>query len=190
MLKGLSPGAALVLLMAGPATNAATITLVGKTFGRKTLIVYMSTIIISALLFGHLINLFLPETWFIMSDNANHIHEHELLPQWLKTGSGILLGGLIINSLVKTYFEKRKLNKLKSEKINIGIMDQKKLIINGMTCNHCKISVEKGLLEIEGIEKVDADIFNNHVKITGKDINLEEVKKVASRLGYKYEGEV
>jgi uncharacterized membrane protein YraQ (UPF0718 family) len=38
MLKGLSPGAALVLLMAGPATNAATITMIAKVLGKKSLI--------------------------------------------------------------------------------------------------------------------------------------------------------
>ena len=38
MLKGLSPGAAIVFLMAGPATNAATMTVIGNVFGRRTLI--------------------------------------------------------------------------------------------------------------------------------------------------------
>ena len=41
MLKGLSPGAALVLLMAGPATNMATMLVINKVLGRKTLITYL-----------------------------------------------------------------------------------------------------------------------------------------------------
>jgi uncharacterized protein len=45
LMKGVSPGAALVFLMAGPATNVATIAVLGKTMGRKSLIIYLSTII-------------------------------------------------------------------------------------------------------------------------------------------------
>jgi uncharacterized protein len=43
--KGLSPGAALVFLLAGPATNAATITMVAAMLGRRSLIIYLSCII-------------------------------------------------------------------------------------------------------------------------------------------------
>ncbi|MEZ5072913.1 MAG: permease [Bacteroidales bacterium] len=35
MMKGLSPGAALVLLMAGPATNIATMSVIGSTLGKS-----------------------------------------------------------------------------------------------------------------------------------------------------------
>ncbi len=191
MLKGLSPGAALVLLMAGPATNAATITLIGKTFGRKTLVVYMTTIIVGALVFGFIINTILPANWFLIpGQHGEHIHNHELLPYWLKIGSSLLLGSLIINSLVKTFFEKRKLKKMKKIKINVETMVNKEVIINGMTCNHCKMTVEKGLMEIGGIERVEADIYNSHVKISGEHIDLEEVKNAALRLGYQFAGEV
>ncbi|RLD62015.1 MAG: heavy metal-associated domain-containing protein, partial [Bacteroidetes bacterium] len=42
LMKGLSPGAALVFLMAGPATNAATITVLGKVMGKKALTSYLA----------------------------------------------------------------------------------------------------------------------------------------------------
>jgi uncharacterized protein len=42
--KGLSPGAALVFLLAGPATNAATITMVAAMLGRRSLVIYLSCI--------------------------------------------------------------------------------------------------------------------------------------------------
>lgn len=38
MLKGLTPGAALVLLMAGPATNVASLLVVNKVMGKKNLL--------------------------------------------------------------------------------------------------------------------------------------------------------
>ena len=55
-LKGLSPGAALVFLLAGPATNMATITVVSKLLGKKTMVIYLSAIVICSLMMGVLVN--------------------------------------------------------------------------------------------------------------------------------------
>ncbi len=63
LMKGLSPGAAFVLLMAGPATNAATITMIGKVLGKRSLIIYLISIIAGALTFGILIDYVLPVSW-------------------------------------------------------------------------------------------------------------------------------
>ena len=52
MAKGLTPGAALVLLMAGPAVNSASMLVVGKVFGRRTLRLYLTAIITGAVVFG------------------------------------------------------------------------------------------------------------------------------------------
>jgi uncharacterized membrane protein YraQ (UPF0718 family) len=57
VLKGLSPGAALVFLLAGPATNAATITVVSRYFGKKATLVYLISIALCSLLLGWLTNL-------------------------------------------------------------------------------------------------------------------------------------
>ncbi len=59
ILKGLSPGAALVFLLAGPATNAATLTLVLRYFGRAASLIYLAAIALGALIFGFLLNRFL-----------------------------------------------------------------------------------------------------------------------------------
>jgi hypothetical protein len=48
-LKGFSPGALLVFLLAGPATNAATILVVGKLLGRRSAVIYVASIIIVTL---------------------------------------------------------------------------------------------------------------------------------------------
>jgi len=60
ILKGISPGAALVFLIAGPATNAITVTVVSKTLGRKSLIIYLVSIIMVSLGMGFLFNLIIP----------------------------------------------------------------------------------------------------------------------------------
>jgi len=56
VLKGLSPGAALVFLLAGPATNVATMTVIARYFGKAALSVYLFSIAACSLFFGWLTN--------------------------------------------------------------------------------------------------------------------------------------
>jgi uncharacterized membrane protein YraQ (UPF0718 family) len=56
VLKGLSPGAALVFLLAGPATNAATMTVVAKHLGKAATFVYVAAIAICSLVIGWFVN--------------------------------------------------------------------------------------------------------------------------------------
>ena len=58
MLKGLSPGAAFVFLVTGPATNAAAIVTIWKILGRKTAVIYLFTVAGCALAGGLLLDLF------------------------------------------------------------------------------------------------------------------------------------
>ena len=112
MLKGLSPGAALILLMAGPATNAATITMIGKVLGKKSLVGYLGAIITGALLYGLFIDYILPQEWFRLSQHFGLVGQknQELIPMWLKAGSAILLVLLILNGYLQKFLEGRKKN--------------------------------------------------------------------------------
>jgi uncharacterized membrane protein YraQ (UPF0718 family) len=56
ILKGLTPGAAFVFLMTGPATNAASFITIWKSLGKKTAITYLLTVAFCALLFGFLLD--------------------------------------------------------------------------------------------------------------------------------------
>jgi len=56
VFKGLSPGAALVFLLSGPATNAATLAVLGRFFGRRAVGIYLGTIAGFSLLLGWLVN--------------------------------------------------------------------------------------------------------------------------------------
>ncbi len=71
---GLSPGAALVFLITGPATNAATLTTLWKIIGKKQLTVFLLTLALCALGAGFVINLFSPTLG--IQDQISHAHEH------------------------------------------------------------------------------------------------------------------
>ncbi len=78
VMKGLSPGAALVFLLAGPATNVATLTVVSKLLGKKTTAIYLISILINSLLFGLLVNAIYDfsdlsiQSWVSLGSEENH----------------------------------------------------------------------------------------------------------------------
>jgi len=189
IMKGLSPGAAIVFLMAGPATNAATISVIGNSMGRKTLIRYMVSIITGALFFGILVNEFLPREWFTEPIKAMHGegHEHEILPYWLQLVSSILLTLAIINALLRKYLLPGFRRKKQIDVQPLKTVDMNNMIkVEGMTCNHCKMNVENGIKNVEGIKDARANINTGEVEIEGENFNLDDVKKAVDNLGYKF----
>jgi uncharacterized membrane protein YraQ (UPF0718 family) len=57
MLKGISPGAALVFLLAGPATNASSLVVIARFFGRRFVSIYLASVVVVALSSGFLLDL-------------------------------------------------------------------------------------------------------------------------------------
>ena len=102
MMKGLTPGAALVLLMAGPACNMASILVINKTLGRKSLVLYLLSIITMAILWGHVVDYLLPAEWFQMALSVGRCCIEEST-SWLNWSSTIVLGLLLLNALWHTY---------------------------------------------------------------------------------------
>lgn len=56
MFAGVSPGAALAFLIAGPATNAATLTTIWKMLGHRSAVAYLATVAVGALVCGLALN--------------------------------------------------------------------------------------------------------------------------------------
>jgi hypothetical protein len=181
LMKGVSPGAALVFLMAGPATNVATMTVLGKTMGRKSLVIYLSTIVAGAIVFGLLTNWLIPADWIL--SKVMHIHgdgsDHEMLPGWLQLSSALLLIFSIVGGYFYSIFKKKK---------NMGKVEGITVNVEGMTCSHCESNVKRNLEALKGITNVVADNKSNSIKISGTNINLAKVKETVNGLGYKFVG--
>ena len=93
MMKGLTPGAALVMLMAGPACNVASILVINKVLGKKTLLLYLAAIITGSILFGVAIDQLLPREWFTDHLMSTHACCHDVAGwfEWTCTGILVLL---------------------------------------------------------------------------------------------------
>ncbi len=181
MLKGLSPGAALVLLMAGPATNIATITVILKTLGKKSLFIYLSTIIGGAMLGALFIDYILPSSWFELTQlHPTTGHQHGLTFFW-KISSSIILISLLFFVLLKPYF-KKYINQKKDT------MNQDICKVEGINCNHCKSSIERDLSELPFIKTVEVNVQSGEVLLEGDDIDFKTVEEHINNLGFKYKG--
>lgn len=185
ILKGISPGAAFVLLMAGPATNAATITMIGKVLGKRSLFAYLGTIIIGALSFGLLIDYVLPLEWFTNIAQKHIGHQHGTHLEWWQIASGILLAALIINGYIKRYFIKAKNTNSENLKIDTS-MEIKTIKVEGMTCNHCKMNVENNLKKLEFVDNATVNLADKTVIVEGDDLNIDALKNTVNGLGYRF----
>ena len=55
-----------------------------------------------------------------------------------------------------------------------------------MSCNHCKMSVEKALKGIDGVENVAVKLDDKKASITStKSINNDKIKKVIEDIGFE-----
>jgi len=102
MLKGLNPGAAFVFLVAGPATNAVTITIVSKELGKGAAALYLLSISVCSILMGWLLNEIW--NWFQMEGAHFVLKPMEMLPPWVNIVSSIILIILILASFVQKTF--------------------------------------------------------------------------------------
>lgn len=111
---------------------------------------------------------------------------------------------VVTNALRLRNFKSRNLNKDKANtfddkannKIRRNLNSNQKNIkedkivktisIEGMQCNHCKMSVEKALKQIEGIENVEVDLEKKKAVIqTSKEINNEQIKLAIEEEGFE-----
>ncbi|MBN2694426.1 SO_0444 family Cu/Zn efflux transporter [bacterium] len=239
LMKGISPGAALVFLMAGPATNAATMTVLAKSMGKKTLAIYITTITLGALIFGFFVDYFLPLEWFQLTKNYTESC-HSETPLY-STISAIILLLFIIYGWIKPHHHSHDSNDFKSEdriknnpkkndklnsigeiksisidskfslkqqKINpISIKNSIKSSINsnsekenseksnnslkyielnviGMTCNHCRMSVEREISKVSGVSSVSANHKTGLVKFSGENVDISIIRKNLNEIGF------
>ncbi|MBI1369308.1 MAG: SO_0444 family Cu/Zn efflux transporter [Planctomycetes bacterium] len=97
LLAGVSPGAVLVFLLAGPATNIGSIMVLRKELGTRTIAGYLAGVILGALAFGFATNL-IARSWD-MHIAAQVGHTHEMTPQWLAIACAAVLIFLAIPPL-------------------------------------------------------------------------------------------
>ena len=179
MMKGLSPGTALVLLMAGPAVNAASMLVVGKVLGKRTLLIYLLSITAGAIAFGLGIDWLLPREWFTTSLGMAS-ESSGASSDWFSIGCSIVMALLLVNAMILRF----------RHKDDCGCQDQececktRTYRIEGLRCNHCKANAEKAIAALEGVEKVEIDLASGIAVVEGK-VAEDDIRKAVESLGFK-----
>jgi HflK protein len=99
-LKGLSPGAALVFLLAGPATNIGSVVVLLKVLGMRAVGVYLAAVAIMTLAAGFALNA-LYQAWGI-DPRLTFGTAADFVPDSVKTAGAVLLSALLIVSMWRT----------------------------------------------------------------------------------------
>ncbi|MCK4981721.1 MAG: SO_0444 family Cu/Zn efflux transporter [Victivallaceae bacterium] len=175
IVKGISPGAALVFLITGPATNIASITIMSKVLGKRAVVIYVITVAVAAIIAGYIFNLLnvnLPIVDFIRSGGKMEI-------SLLQKISCIILFALMAFTILQRL----------AQRLGISVKNMPgdlEIEVRGMTCEHCAASISRALKHIDGILKLDININSGIVKINAEtpDLLYPLIEKVITDAGF------
>ena len=210
MMKGLTPGAALVLLMAGPASNAASILVINKVLGKKVLVRYLLAIIAGSIAFGYGIDYLLPRQWFTANLISTDACCHEETDWFAWTCTGVLI--LLLLNIVR-------MKLMHKETCTCGghchdhshshshehchchehhddhchchdcCEDDEEITlkVKGMNCNHCKANVEKAIRSVSGVEEVSVDLQSGMAQVKGDNLDHSAIIAAVESIGFNAE---
>ncbi len=181
-MKGVSPGAALIFLMAGPATNVATLAVVRKVLGTRTTVLYLLSITLGAIAFALIIDFALPQEWFAMKITSITDSAHcDGGASWWHTASSILFIVLIVNAYLLKFFKgSSHTHNFETETLS----STANFKVTGMRCNHCKANVERAILSLEGVTSVTIELSDGSVVVEG-NVSPEAVCSAVKELGFE-----
>ncbi len=170
--SGLPAGAALVFLMAGPATNIATLGAVYRTLGRRSMFVYLTTIVAGSLLAGLAFN-------HLITADVAHVHAHDHTSDWWRTVCAIALAGLVgwfAFEDARRWFRKRTTSaQTDGPSITVNV--------SGMTCNGCAASLERALEGSDDVQSADVS-FDQGTAVVCGTASLEQISDTAASAGF------
>ncbi|MCR5018835.1 MAG: permease [Bacteroidales bacterium] len=177
IMKGLSPGAALVMLMAGPAVNLASILVVRKAMGRQFTWIYLLVIVVFSILFGLLINAFGITVKPMATGDA--CCTTAAIPGTFKLICASVLTLLILFALTMKLFE-RFTHKAVAP-------DTAVYTVEGMHCSHCEAAVCRAVEDIPGVESASASASRKTLTIKGPAVE-EAIREAVEKAGYTFKG--
>ncbi len=173
--KGLSPGAALVFLITGPATNTATIATMWKVLGARAASLYLATVAGMAVASGLVLDLLFAT---VRVDVSGHLHAMAIGP-WHHAAAVALLGVLAAALVARRIAGRRE------EKETADMDGALRISIEGMSCNHCRMSVERALLESDGVRRVEVDLPAGKALVAGEELDGETLRQRIEALGFR-----
>ena len=169
--SGLPPAVALVFLMAGPATNVATMGAIRSNLGTRSLAIYLLTIVVGSMLAAYMFDSLVAVTM-----TAGGAHVHNVTAWWAQVSAAIVLG--LIGMFV---YEKIK-RRMKPISDRSGALSQT-IAIEGMSCGNCVRKLETLIESHAGVQSVNVSLADGEAAIVGK-FDLEQLKQKITESGF------
>ncbi len=168
--NGMPVGAALVFLMAGPATNVATIGAIYRGFGGRQLFSYLFVLIVGSLGFGLLFDWAIDPLTVAQPHAASHA-------TWWAVASAVLLSALIARLAVQDLLGwlRGRFGASTGESIEVGV--------EGLSCGACERKVERALLALDGVVSVMVTRSPDRAVVVGS-ASREAVVRAIGTAGY------
>lgn len=192
VLKGLPLGAAIVFLIAGPATNVATLAIFTKVLGRRIVAVYLGTIVVTSLAFGAAFHWLFPGASLPL--DVQHAHHHETLGSMtpLEAVTSALLAVLLARGLWMKARERlaerraeRRAGTAAGAATEGGSMDRIDLTVEGMSCGHCRGTVEQALKAVPGVREVVVSLEEGRAMVSGEGIDADRLALAVRERGFE-----
>ena len=171
---GMPLGTALVFLMAGPATNVATIGAVYRGLGRRILVIYLGVVAVMSIVLG------LTFDWILAGASGVGAVHHHADADPLGTVAGIVLLGLLGGFLVRRGVLWIRPNARGTAAPDGGI----ELAVQGMTCNHCVTTVSEAVRSVDGVERVDVSLERGRILVSGSVASDDAIKRAIRDAGF------
>jgi len=164
--KGVSPGAALVFLMTGPATNAAALATIDKILGRRTAVLFLVAVAVSAVASGLVLDMLISTLGTDAGLPTLHV-----MPTWLGPLSALVLFGML------GYATWGPGETAESPGTIL-------LAVEGMRCSHCEATVVRALCEVPGVTSARADACSGRAYVEGTVQDVADLVKAIERVGH------
>ena len=182
MLKGLSPGAALVFLMAGPASNMASILVIRRVMGQRTLWIYLLSLTVGAIVFGLGVDFLLPRELFTSLLSPTDACCHMSTPWW-QWASTVVMGALLLYALVIAPLLHRRTPETAEAAAAENGTAPRRFVVEGMTCHHCSAHVEKALQNVPGVTYAEVSLERGEALVEG-DATDDALMQAVADIGY------
>lgn len=179
VMKGLSPGTALVLLMAGPAANFASFTLISREMGRKSAAIYLAAIVAGSMAFGLAIDYLMPSSWFALPSMHGAACHHGAAAHTDIFSSICSL--ILVTLLLVTFIKRYTNNKISTDEMTAEYK------ITGMNCPHCQAAVTKSIAGVLGVEEVSVNLQSGIATVNGSHNAADLIAAVRSA-GFDVDG--
>ena len=178
IMKGLSPGAALVMLMAGPAVNLASILVVRKSLGTKFTVIYLLVIVCFSILFGLIINA-IGISIAPMTAQDECCEAGSAMPGTFKLVCTSLLTLFILFALLMKLF-----SRFTHKEVPAGTAVY---VVEGMHCSHCEAAVVRAVESVEGVNSAKANASAKTLTIEGPAEEID-IRAAVEKAGYTFKG--